>query len=470
MNRLWIRLTLAFVLVTIITLGIVAVLINLRASEAFRLYLSYSEPSRYQPLVEMLGSYYLSVGSWEGVSPVLDRAMDSPMSMMTSRPGFFPSEEDTRPQVVLADSKGVVLYDRVQHRTGRKLTKDEAAAAVTIQINGEVVGRLVVAVPVRQGLVGPLEQRFFDRVREMLLAGAVIAGLLGVLLGVAVSRTLSAPLQRLAVAARAVAHRDFGNRVEVGGSREIAEVGQAFNEMAAALDEGERLRRNLMADVAHELRTPLSVVQGNLQAILDDVYPLEKSEITRLYDETRLISRLVEDLRQLALAEAGKLQLNTQPVDLGSLIHTTCDQLAAVAEAQRVTLTVNVTAGLPHVLADPDRVVQVLHNLLANALRFTQQGGRIDIAAFAGDEGVQVTVADTGKGIAPEDLTHIFDRFWKADRARAREGPWTGGTGLGLSIARSLLKAQGGKIWAESTVGEGSRFHFTLPRVSGSSR
>jgi two-component system OmpR family sensor kinase/two-component system sensor histidine kinase BaeS len=468
MNRLWIRLTLAFVLVTMVTLGIVAVLINLRASEAFRLYLSYSEPSRYQPLVEMLGSYYVSAGSWDGVSELLDHAMDSPMSMMTSRPGFFPGGEDTRLQVVLADSKGVVLYDRVQHRTGRRLTKDEAAAAVTIQINGEAVGKLVVAIPVRQDLVGPLEQRFFVRVREMLLAGAVIAGLLGVLLGLAVSRTLSAPLQRLALAARAVANRDFGSRVEVGGSREVAEVGQAFNEMTAALDEGEQLRRNLMADVAHELRTPLSVVQGNLQAILDDVYPMDKSEISRLYDETRLLSRLVEDLRQLALADAGKLQLNTQPVDLGTLIHTTCDHLTAVAEAQRVTLTVDVPAELPLVVADSDRVAQVLHNLLANAFRFTQEGGRIDIAASAAGDDVQVTVADTGKGIAPEDLEHIFDRFWKADRARAKDEQWPGGTGLGLSIAQSMLKAQGGKIWVESIVGEGSRFHFTLPRMGSS--
>lgn len=465
MNRLWIRLTLAFTLVTIVTLGIVAVLINLRASEAFRLYLSYSEPSRYQPLVEMLGSYYVSVGSWEGVSELLDRAVDSPTSMMTSRPGFFPGGQEARPQVVLADARGVVLYDRVQQRTGRKLTPDEAAAAVTIQINGEVVGKLVVAVPVRQDLVGPLEQRFFDRVREMLLAGAVIAGVLGTLLGVVVSRTLSAPLQRLSVAVRAVANRDFGSRVEVGGSREVAEVSQAFNEMAAALDEGEQLRRNLMADVAHELRTPLSVVQGNLQAILDDVYPLEKGEIGRLYDETRLISRLVEDLRQLALADAGKLQLNIQPVDLGKLIRATSDQLSAVAEAQRVTLAVNVPTDLPLILADSDRVVQVLHNLLANAFRYTREGGSINVTASAAGDDIEVTVADTGKGIAPEDLKHIFDRFWKADRARARDEHWPGGTGLGLSIAQSLLKTQGGRIWAESTVGEGSRFHFTLPRV-----
>jgi two-component system OmpR family sensor kinase/two-component system sensor histidine kinase BaeS len=345
------------------------------------------------------------------------------------------------------------------------LTQDEAAAAVTIEINGEPVGKLVVAVAVRQGLVGPLEQRFFDRVREMLQAGAVIAGLLGVLLGVAVSRTLSAPLQRLALAARAVANRDFGSRVEVGGTREVAEVTRAFNEMAAALDEGERLRRNLMADVAHELRTPLSVVQGNLQAILDDVYPMDKSEIGRLYDETRLISRLVEDLRQLALADAGKLQLNMQPVDLGALIRATCDHLTAVAEAQRVTLQVNVPAELPPVLADTDRVAQVLHNLLANAFRFTREGGQISITVSEAGNDVQVTVADTGKGIAPEDLEHIFDRFWKADRARARDEHWPGGTGLGLSIAQSMLRAQGGKIWVESVLGKGSRFHFTLQRA-----
>ena len=465
MNRLWVRLTIAFTLVTMVTLGIVAVLINLRAGEAFRLYLSYSDPSRYQPLVDTLVSFYVARGRWDGVEVLLERISDSPMSMMTSRPRSMLGPEETQLQIVLADAKGAVLYDRVQRQTGRRLTRDEAAAALSIEVDGSIVGSLVVAIPVQPGLVGPLEQRFFDRVREMLLAGAVVAGVLGVLLGLAFSRSLSAPLQRLALAARAVANRDFTSRVEVGGSAEVAEVSRAFNDMTVALDEAEQLRKKLMADVAHELRTPLSVVQGNLQAILDDIYPMDKSEICRLYDETRLMSRLVEDLRELALADAGKLHMNLQPVDLGQLIQDTCDHLAAGAEVQQIRLTVDAPADLPAVQADPDRVAQVLHNLLANALRHTPEGGSIAVKLAPAGDSVEVTVADTGEGIAADDMAHLFDRFWKADSSRTRDEGWPGGTGLGLSIAQSLLKAQGGRIWAESALGEGSRFHFTLPRV-----
>jgi two-component system OmpR family sensor kinase/two-component system sensor histidine kinase BaeS len=461
MNRLWVRLTLAFTLVTVVTLGVVAVLANLRAGEAFRLYLTYSDPSRYEPLVQTLATYYRSRGSWQGVESTLERIAVMPGQMMGRMRGMtFLAESQL--QIVLADARGRVLYDGVRKRPGRRLTTDEVAAALDIEVGGERVGRLVVALPIESAILGPIEQRFFDRMRQLLLAGAVLAGVLGVLLGLAFSRSLSAPLQRLATAARAVAKRDFSHRVEVGGSAEVAEVSQAFNEMSVALEQADELRKNLMADVAHELRTPLSVLQGNLQAILDDVYPLEKAEISRLYDQTRLLSRLVEDLRELALADAGKLHMNLQPTDLRRVLQSTSDHLAPAAEQSGVRLTMQ-AGDLPVVHADPDRVAQVLHNLLANALRYTPAGGSITVSASATNEGVEVTVADTGEGIAPEALAHIFDRFWRADRSRSHDERWTGGSGLGLSIAQGLVRAQGGRIWAESTLGKGSAFHFTLP-------
>ncbi len=461
MNRLWVRLTLAFTLVTVVTLGVVAVLANSRAGQAFRLYLSYSDPSRYEPLVETLSDYYRSHGSWEGVEGTLRRIAVMPGPMMGRGRGMtFHGESQF--QIVLADAQGRVLYDGLQSHPGRQLTADEVDAALDITVNSDRVGRLVVALPVESAVLGPLEQRFFDRIRQLLLAGAVLAGVLGVLLGLGISRSLSAPLQRLATAARAVAHNDFSHRVQVGGSTELAEVSQAFNEMSAALEQADDLRKNLMADVAHELRTPLSVLQGNLQAILDDVYPLEKAEISRLYDQTRLLSRLVEDLRELALADAGKLHMNLQPTDLGQVLRGTVDHWAPAAEQAGVRLAVQ-AAGLPLVQADPDRVAQVLNNLLANALRYTPGGGSITMTASTTPEGVEVAVADTGEGIASEALPHIFDRFWRTDRSRSHGEHWTGGSGLGLSIAQSLVRAQGGRIWAESTPGKGSTFRFTLP-------
>jgi two-component system OmpR family sensor kinase/two-component system sensor histidine kinase BaeS len=221
----------------------------------------------------------------------------------------------------------------------------------------------------------------------------------------------------------------------------------------------------MVADVAHELRTPLSVLQGNLQAILDDVYAMDKSEIARLFEETRLLSRLVDDLRELALADAGQLRLNLRPAEIAPVIQSTVDSLAIVAESQEIVLSTEPPADLPIVHADPDRLGQVLRNLIVNALQHTPTGGSVVVTASATPEAVEIAVADTGEGIAAEDLPYIFERFWRAERSRARDKRWPGSTGLGLSVAQSLVQAQGGRIWAESEKGRGSTFRFTLPRT-----
>jgi len=305
-------------------------------------------------------------------------------------------------------------------------------------------------------------------VEQVLFAGTALAVVSMLIVGALLNRRLNAPLQRLAVAARAIAAGDLGQRVETAGSIEVAQVGQAFNEMTAALQEAEVLRQNMVADVAHELRTPLSVLQGNLWAILNGAYPLEKAEIARLYDETRLLSRLVEDLRELALADAGQLDLNVRPTDVAQVIRHTVDNFALAAEAQEVDLSAQLPNDVPPAQADPDRVAQVLRNLLVNALRHTQSGGAVTVEALARNGVLEIAVVDTGEGIAPIDLPHVFERFWRADPARTRgdgETPLGSGTGLGLAVAESLVEAQGGRIWAESALGEGSVFRFTLSLV-----
>jgi signal transduction histidine kinase len=466
MNRLWVRLTLAFALVVLLTVGTIALLADLTAGQAFRQYLSYSDIARFQNLTDNLVEYYQTQGSWDGIEAILDqvRIVSSglPAPLIGRRPDTL-AWRDERFQITLADAGGQVVYDGPDGQTGRKLTAGERAAAQDLLVESEVVGRLVISRPVQSAILGPLEQVFVNRLRWLLIGGALLAGVLGVLVGLALSRNLTAPLQRLATAARAVANRDFSRRVEVEGSAEVAEVAQAFNEMTAALAEAERQRQNMVADVAHELRSPLSVLQGNLRAILDDVYPLDKAEISRLYDETLLLGRLVGDLRELALADAGQLRLNLRPTDVSQVIRSTVENLALVAEAQEVALMAKVPDNLPPAQADPDRLAQVLRNLLINAMRHTPPGGSVTATASPGANMLEITVTDTGEGIAPEDLPRIFDRFWRADLSRARENRWAGGSGLGLSVAQSLVAAQGGQIWAESTLGEGTTLHLTLP-------
>jgi two-component system OmpR family sensor kinase/two-component system sensor histidine kinase BaeS len=347
---------------------------------------------------------------------------------------------------------------------GKQLSRQERSRALPVaEDSGEVVGYLLLSFSGGPGRLGTLEERFLESMQSALLAGAALAVGLGLVIGLVLSRSLTAPLQRLATAARAVAAGDLEQQVKTEGSTEMAEVGQAFNEMTEALARAETLRQNMVADVAHELRTPLSVVQGNLQAILDDVYPLDMAEISKLYDETRLLSRLVDDLRDLAQADAGQLQLDLCPVDVGKAILSTIEPLALAAKAQDISLSARIPDSLPTVRADRDRLVQVLRNLLVNALRHTSAEGSVTVTAGVVGSTVEIAVSDTGEGIGPEDLPHVFDRFWRAERSRTRSDRWGGGTGLGLSVAQSLVEAQGGRIRAGSELGQGSTFRFTLP-------
>jgi len=282
--------------------------------------------------------------------------------------------------------------------------------------------------------------------------------LVSILVGILLSRSVSAPLSKLAEAARSIGQRDLSQRVEVRGSQEIREVAQAFNEMADDLQQAENLRQSLLADVAHELRTPITVIQGNLQAILDDVYELDKAEIAQLYDQTRQLTRLVDDLRDLAQAEAKQLPLEMLPVDLTVLVADVAAIYEPLAEAQHIELQTRISEGVPLIQGDRARLMQCLQNLLNNAFRHTPEEGVITLALKKDADHLEICVSDTGLGILSEHLSHVFDRFYRIDPARARE---TGGTGLGLAITRAIIENHGGTISAESA-GEGQGSSFTI--------
>ena len=448
MNRLWVRLTLAFVAITLVGVVSVAVLADVLASQAFRQYVARQDMVVQSGLLDDLAIFYQHHGNWNGVEAIL-----------SSTPGNGAGRGGRgRPALLLADSLGQIVYDERATRTGGTLTTDERANALPVVVNGQTVGYLVVSANAG-GNLPPAAQYFLEQLRNTLLIVALAVGGLGILLGFIISRTLAAPLANLARAARAFAARDWDRRVKVGGTQEIAEVGRAFNEMASEIQRTETLRRNLVADIAHELRTPLTVMEGSLQALLDEVYPLERSEIATLYDEARLLTRLVDDLRELSLADAGQLPLQMQAVEVAPILHATAAQFAIAAEAQGVRLDVSVDEQLPCARADSDRLAQVVRNLLTNALRHTPGGGRVHLTAASNDT-MRISVSDTGEGIDAEDIAHVFERFYRADPSRARS---QGSTGLGLAICKAWVEAMGGMIGVESAVGQGSRFWFTLP-------
>ncbi len=491
MKRLWVQQTLAFSIVVIVIMGAVVLRINQSANVEFRKYVTLGKMKTPGSGLQKLVAYYQLQGSWEGVESLLAKSVyfDDKKGILLgtelSESEWLGLKGEKRlPDVLLADAGGQIVFDSTGKAKGKLLDHREQAYSwpITLADDGDAtdkarpIGQLLLFYPVTAPL-DQREQQFLDRLEFLLLISTALAVTLIVVVGAFLNRRLNAPLQRLATAARAVAAGDLEQQVDAGGSIEVAQVGQAFNEMTAALKEAETLRQNMVADVAHELRTPLSVLQGNLWAILNNAYPLEKAEISRLYDETRLLSRLVEDLRELALADAGQLDLNLQPIDASRIIRNTVDALALVAEVQEVNLSAQLPDDLAPVQADPDRVAQVLRNLLVNALRHTPPGGWVTVSATAksrrhsfGIETLEIAIADTGEGIAPEDLPHVFERFWRADPARARSGAGAeerlaGGTGLGLAVAQSLVEAQGGRIWVESTSDEGTIFRFTLPLV-----
>ncbi len=253
------------------------------------------------------------------------------------------------------------------------------------------------------------------------------------------------------------AARVAGGALEIDARSEFVELGDSFNTMAATLRRNRQLRQNMVADIAQELRRPLSVLCGNTGAMLDGVLEVNRENLESLKQEILQLARLVEDLRTLSIAEAGQFHLSTGATDLAAVVRRVVDGFQAEAATRRASLTVVLPDGLPPVEANADRTAQVLGNLLGNGLRFTLEGGYVNVTAGPGSDGVVVTVADSGAGIAADDLSHVFDRFYRVDRSRTRS---TGGSGLDLAIVEQLVRAQKGRVWAKSTLGEGSSFAF----------
>lgn len=422
--------------------------------ERFAAYRLQERQVAAQQLSRLLGQFWEARGTWAGV----DQLFRTRVEVYLLRQGRVVSVTGFMAQYILLDREGNVVGCAEQSLLGRctaddpDLREQAQRYGIPVLAGGRQVGTLV---PMDPAVLTPLEQEFLASVRRAALVGGAVAFAVALLLGTLLATQLALPLQRLIQATERIAKGDLAHRVLIETQDEIGRLAKAFNRMAETLQRSEAARRQFLADVAHELRTPLSVIRGNLEAVIDEAFPLTPVSLAPVYEETLHLGELVEDLRTLTLADTGHLPLEKERVELGELVAGVVEAVRPVAKEESVEIALERAPEL-WAFVDPRRIRQVLGNLLSNALRYSPAGSVVTVSARREGEEIWVSVQDQGPGIPEQDLPHIFERFYKADKSRAE-----GGTGLGLAIAKGIVQAHGGRIWAENR--GGARFTFALP-------
>jgi two-component system sensor histidine kinase BaeS len=445
-----VKLTLAFLLVSVLGAVLVAVLVNWQTQREFDQLVHDIYQNEFLEAGNQLAMYYLENESWEGVSGVLLQEPDG---------GRGPGTRDRHLPVTLVGADRRVVFGGPDYRPGEVLPERVLNGGAPIKVEGETVGWIVLDSFGGANDPNSPEANFLANVNRATIFSALGAAAAALLLGVFLARTISQPVSELQEATERVAGGQLGRQVAVRSRDEIGRLAISFNRMSADLAQANELRKQMTADIAHDLRTPLSVIQGYTEA-LDEGKLSGNSEIYQaMHKQVKHLNRLVEDLRTLSLADAGQLSLHRVEVALRDLLEHSILVYTPQAEQKGVTLQLDLPPALPKITVDLDRMAQVLDNLISNALRHTPAGGEIRLAARRQNHHLLLLVQDTGAGIAPEDLPHVFDRFYRGDKARSDSGE----SGLGLAIARSIVEAHNGRIDATSVLGQGTTFTISLP-------
>lgn len=395
--------------------------------------------------VEEVTSYYQDHQSWDGLQDWLREKQPTPAPRQ--QPQLF----------ALADADGKVVAEFGPFHLNEFINEGQLRDGIPVMLDGERIGTAVLAIPLPE--FDPRERDYINNTNQALLIGAVGATALALLIGIILSRHFLRPLSELTIAIQAMRQGNLNQQVQVRTRDELGTLAQAFNDMSAQIHRANQLRQQMTADIAHDLRTPLMVISGYLEALRDGTFAPTPDRFEAMNREAHVLKRLVEDLRTLSLADAGELKLQRQSIQPQELLGQVKQSFEPIADEQQVTLRLEVEPNLPDINVDRERMVQVLANLVSNALHFTPEGGSVTLLARREGDKVQIAVKDTGSGIPEDKLANIFERFYRVEEARSQN---SGESGLGLAIAKSIVEAHQGTIKAESQLGAGTSLTITL--------
>jgi len=450
MRSITTKLILAFLSIGIISVTIIFITARWNTRQEFIRFLTEQDRSN---IIAQLTEYYENNGTWAGAEVYLYPAVGH------QGPGDRPPR---RIPFILTDPNGNVLVANDRYKIGDKVSSSDLKQGVSITEDGNVVGVLVpMPMPTFEGQ--PREVEFIQRINLYLLYGALVGMVIALVLGIILSRTLTRPIRELTRATHAVSEGDLSQQVPVRSKDELGELAQAFNKMSTELSRSINARKQMTADIAHELRTPLSLILGHAEAVHDGVLPPSTDNFEIIREEATRLEHLINDLRTLSLADAGELSMQVETIEPRRLIQEVSSLYQYQAQKKNIVITLEIAPDLPLIEADPGRMTQVLTNVLDNALRHTPDGGSIILAAREVEEMVELSIQDSGSGLDIDDADRIFERLYRADPSRFRED---GGSGLGLAIAKSIVQAHGGQISAESEPGSGLKIKIRLPKKS----
>ena len=449
MRSIALKLIFAFLASSVVSIVLIVLFALYTTSREFRQFTITSDRSN---LSDVLENYYITHSSWDGIE-------NADLFIPVPIPKENPPPKPSNPMTV-TDERGQVIRAGAGYQTGEVIPLVELRSGVPLQVDSQTVGYMIFAPPPFDK--NSPERNFLNRINELLAYSALATTVVALVLGVLLSRSLTSPIRELTRATQAVSEGDLSQQVPVRSRDELGELAQAFNKMSSELASYINTRRQMTADIAHELRTPLSLILGHAEAVHDGVLPPTSENFEIIREEAGRLEHLVDDLRTLSLADAGELSIEKQPINFKKLLQDISSVYQHRVQKKNVNLELVLLPELPLVQADANRMMQVLTNILDNALRYTPENSKVILAAKQVKDGIQLSVQDSGVGIAPEDLPRIFDRFYRLDASRKRE---EGGSGLGLAIAKSIVQAHGGEIWAESVAGHGLTVFVLLPKT-----